>query len=185
MSIQDCEHVQKKILENSLDESSKKHIKECRDCADFANFADDVLKLSSEKTRLIAPTEKLDVLIKGHAYNTLRVKRPRQSFFIRQKPFLTVAIAASLLIISAVLFFFSFFEERTFTHPEKSVEKLANKRSNLSKTQWDESDSIDEYFELSVNLIFCKETINRSALDEDREALEKQIEIEVLTELLI
>lgn len=181
-----CDEAQKRMLDGSLDEAVRSHLSECRECAGFANFANEALRLAAGRMEKEFPPDSLDIAVKAYA----RRKRACASFtpalFFWRKPFIALAAAASLMIMSAILFFLS--------RPDDNIpapERIATirDRKNIAEInaamQWDKIDLEDEYFNLSANLALCKELINYSALEEDKNIAEDYPEIEIPTEILI
>ncbi len=184
-----CIETQRMIVEGRLDDAARRHIAECPDCADFERFSADALKTFSEISadESSSPPVALDILVKSHA--EANAASAKSIPFYMRKPFVAVAVAASLMLVSALIFLT---DEQIPEDPRgvppseggRSAAEVPEKMPGKAPaTEWEKLDLDDEYFALSADLLLCKELVHLSSMEDLEEEGEHVIEIP--TEILI
>jgi hypothetical protein len=184
-----CIETQRMIAEGRLDDAARRHVGECPDCADFERFSSDALKTFSELSadESSSPPVALDILVKSHA--EANAASAKSIPFYMRKPFVAVAVAASLMLVSALIFL----TDEQIPEAPRGVPPSEGGRSaaeisgripgETPATEWEKIDLDDEYFALSADLLLCKELVHLSSMEEGE--AEKVQEIEIPTEILI
>jgi len=161
-----CDEVQKNIISENFDSSITSHLNECSECAEFANFAKQIkIVLSKELSSLKVP-EQLDLAIKGEASRFLH-KKNSFIIFIKSREFISLAIAATLIIVSSIVFLIKEdIQTQKIENKTQAYEQNSNKNQSLPDKKLDSEkeklDIEDGLFILSTNFILCKELIEFS-----------------------
>lgn len=184
-----CIETQRMIVEGCLDDAAKRHVVECPDCADFERFSSDALRTFSEISadESSSPPVALDILVKSHAQ--ANAPSAKSIPFHMRKPFVAVAVAASLMLVSALIFLT---DEQIQEAPRgippsegarSAVEVPGRIPGKAPAMKWEKIDLDDEYFALSADLLLCKELVHLSSMEDLEE--EREHVIEIPTEILI